>query len=162
MTIRSTPNSEALKWKFMKKGQTVLPMNRVSKKVTQLKGKSIKSQRSCAIDGDLLATYLGSALKTMRVKRSILQGELAAKLSKDTGESVTQSYISRVENSDTGVSWERLGLFCKHLDCRPSTVVRMAEFLASQRAEADRDVYKKVKAAATRSIAKRKQAPACR
>jgi transcriptional regulator with XRE-family HTH domain len=84
--------------------------------------------------------YLGSALMVVRVQRSISQEALAALLTKAVGEKVTQGYISKVEKGHTRISWERMGLLCELLECRPSRLVALSEFLAEQELRPDREV----------------------
>lgn len=43
--------------------------------------------------------------------------------------SIRQSDISKIENSISGISWERLELICNALDCKVSYVVAIAESL---------------------------------
>lgn len=45
-----------------------------------------------------------------------------------------------VENGHTRVSWERLAFFCEQLNCSPSQVVRLAEFLSEQKSRPESDV----------------------
>jgi hypothetical protein len=61
-------------------------------------------------------------------------------LSKATGETVTQGYISKVETGRTRVSSDRLPLFCRLLKCLPHQVWQLAQFLATENLRPERDI----------------------
>ncbi len=84
--------------------------------------------------------FIGVALRLMRVKKGIRQIDLAAAISKDLPREMKQTSISKLEKSKKGLSWERLGLICKHLGCTPKQVIEMAEALAIEDARPECDV----------------------
>lgn len=93
--------------------------------------------------------FVGQALQVIRVKRGLLQEEVAVRLSQEVGERIRQSYISKIENSHTGIRLERLASICRCLKCTPSQVIEIAEFLAVQDARSPakvaRDIEREVK-----------------
>jgi hypothetical protein len=54
-----------------------------------------------------------------------------------------------VEKGRTRISWERLGHICKILECRPSQIVALAEFLAEQDLRPDDEVLNALLAEST-------------
>src|SRR5690242_14396470 len=62
-------------------------------------------------------SQIGSALKLMRIRKRMLQKDLAKALSKELSKRIRPGAISKIESSKKGVSLERLGLLCKLLNC---------------------------------------------
>ncbi len=74
--------------------------------------------------------FLGRALYLYRFSQRKTQKRLA-ELARGDDRSITQDYLSKVESGAIlNIPPDKLAVICKHLNCRPSEAVRMAEDLA--------------------------------
>lgn len=74
--------------------------------------------------------FIGRALYLLRFSKRWTQQELADQTEKEDT-AITQNYISKVESGDIrNVPYSRLGVICRHLGCKPSKLIAMAEDLA--------------------------------
>jgi transcriptional regulator with XRE-family HTH domain len=88
----------------------------------------------------VLSEFIGHALMVVRLHRGTTQIDLASQMSRALKTTVTQGYISKVEKGRDRVSWSRLAIFCKCLECLPGHLIALAEFLADQSLRPERDI----------------------
>lgn len=87
---------------------------------------------------DNFRVYLGEALKIAREGERLTQLQLAALLGDLLGSKLDQSYISKVESGDSGISLHRLVALCHILGWTPAKIVNLAECV-STRGEGESD-----------------------
>lgn len=111
-------------------------------------GRERKSTKEAVRGSDLfLLNYskqIGPALHVMRVSHQMSQKDLASAIGRDLNISVSQSYVSKIEASACDISLARLGIFCRHLGCMPSDIVRIAESLARYHRRPDAAVLNQI------------------
>jgi transcriptional regulator with XRE-family HTH domain len=79
------------------------------------------------LEWEKLGDFIGPAFQVVRVSRGFSQGSLATVLRQLTKRRISASYISKIERARGNMSWQRLGLLCRIVGCRPSEVVKAAE-----------------------------------
>ena len=60
----------------------------------------------------MCGSFFGDAFHLLRLRKKFTQVQVAERLGEALGESVTQSFVSKIENGEKCVSLARFGYYC--------------------------------------------------